>query len=324
MRPKISIITPSFNQGQYLEQTIDSVLSQGYQNLEYIIIDGGSTDNSVEIIKKYKKHIQYWISEPDNGQSDAINKGLRRATGDVCNWLCSDDYYETNALKHISEVFTNPNNLACSGNICLFDDKGFSEIKKGTLLYNSLPETIARSVNVQPSTFFRTDIFRQFNYLNTKLHYFMDKELWIKYLFTYDTGNFKYIDSTIAYYRIQPESKTFKEMDNMMMNPDKKFKIDNNSIFHSLAEKINNQKQSLVIAQLTSVLVNDYKIDIDANKELIQQVLDYYIYYEALKQFYYGSKKKCKQLLKCININNLNDALRNDFYYLKRRSLLSF
>jgi glycosyltransferase involved in cell wall biosynthesis len=90
--PKISILTPSYNQGQYIEQTIQSILSQNYPNLEYIVIDGGSTDNTVEILKKYDQHITYWVSEKDRGQSHAINKGIEKCTGVLFNWLNSDDY----------------------------------------------------------------------------------------------------------------------------------------------------------------------------------------------------------------------------------------
>ena len=103
--PKISIITPSFNQGQFIEETIRSVLLQGYSNLEYIIIDGGSTDDTLEIIEKYSDFITYWISEPDEGQSHAINKGLAKATGEVFNWLNSDDYYLPNALLSLGQYF---------------------------------------------------------------------------------------------------------------------------------------------------------------------------------------------------------------------------
>jgi glycosyltransferase involved in cell wall biosynthesis len=102
---KFSIVTPSYNQGQYLEKAILSVIEQDYPNLEYIIIDGGSTDNSLEIIKKYEKHLAYWVSEKDRGQSHAINKGFERASGDLFGWLNSDDYFAPDALKTVAEVY---------------------------------------------------------------------------------------------------------------------------------------------------------------------------------------------------------------------------
>src|SRR3954447_1857975 len=103
--PRITIVTPSFNQGRYLEQTICSVLDQKYPNLEYIICDGGSTDESVSVIKKYEKHLTYWCSEKDRGQSHAINKGFDRATGDIYAYINSDDYFEPGTFDRVAEAY---------------------------------------------------------------------------------------------------------------------------------------------------------------------------------------------------------------------------
>ena len=120
---KISIITPSYNQGQYLEETIRSVRDQPYPNLEYIIMDGGSTDNSVEIIKKYESRLAHWESRPDDGQADAINKGFNMATGDILGWLNSDDYYKPGALTEVAEYFDADDLKIVFGECALYHEK---------------------------------------------------------------------------------------------------------------------------------------------------------------------------------------------------------
>src|SRR4030095_1996873 len=104
--PKISIVTPSFNQAEFLEATFQSVLSQSSPNLEYIVVDGGSTDGSVEIIKRYSRHLSWWCSQPDKGQYDAINKGFERSTGEIMAWLNSDDMYCSWAFKTVASIMS--------------------------------------------------------------------------------------------------------------------------------------------------------------------------------------------------------------------------
>src|SRR5712672_634542 len=106
MSPKISLVTPSFNQGSFLEETIRSVLDQNYPNLEYVVIDGGSTDGSVEIIKKYERRLTWWISAPDGGQYEAINKGFARTTGEIMAWLNADDKYLPWTLSVVGDLMS--------------------------------------------------------------------------------------------------------------------------------------------------------------------------------------------------------------------------
>jgi glycosyltransferase involved in cell wall biosynthesis len=123
--PVLSVITPSFNQSQYLEECIDSVLSQGYPKLEYVIMDGGSTDKSVEIIKKYEKYLTYWQSQPDGGQYAAINDGFRKTTGGIMTWLNSDDKYHPNAFITIAALFQSRNDVEwVTGRLNTFIENG--------------------------------------------------------------------------------------------------------------------------------------------------------------------------------------------------------
>jgi glycosyltransferase involved in cell wall biosynthesis len=153
---KISVVIPSYNQGKFLESTILSVINQNYPSLELFLIDGGSTDNSVEIIKKYEKHFNYWVSEKDNGQSDAINKGFKLATGDIITWLCSDDLYTDNSLNKVNEVFLEAdNNVAViHGNSEIFRDDKVLFFDKGYGNWSN-ERQMAGMTFPQPSSFIR-------------------------------------------------------------------------------------------------------------------------------------------------------------------------
>lgn len=181
--PKISIVTPSYNQGAYLERTIRSVLEQDHPNLEYIIIDGGSTDGSVDIIKFYEDKIAYWVSEPDSGQSAAINKGFSRATGELFGWLNSDDYLLPRALATVAEMHReNPAAGACVGAGEYVDAKGRVLLHKepAEVSLESLYEWLDVFHFMQPSCFFTREAWNRAGGLDESVHVAMDVDLWLK------------------------------------------------------------------------------------------------------------------------------------------------
>lgn len=204
--PKISIVTPSFNQAAYLEETIDSVLSQQYPNLEYIIIDGGSKDNSVEIIKQYQQHLTYWISEKDKGQVDAINKGLKHCTGAIFNWLNSDDYLEPNALKTIAEAFENHDADCVAGKVNNFSENESEIIANKDLSASGLMCWKPGVQFVQPGVWMRTQHVVNCGGINDKFHFAFDWDLMIRYL--YHFTKVAYVNDVLVNFRIHEASKT--------------------------------------------------------------------------------------------------------------------
>jgi glycosyltransferase involved in cell wall biosynthesis len=208
--PKISIVTPSYNQGKYIEQTIRSIINQGYPNLEYIIIDGGSTDNTIEIIKKYESHISYWVSERDNGQSDAINKGLRKCTGDIFNWINSDDYLQEDALFKIAEYFIkNPSTDMLCGWCSFFgEDTLPQKLQHRTEIFETVEETLAEQRINQPASFYKLSIIKSLGGVNEQLHYVMDLDLWFRYLCSRGQDKILLVDDLFAYFRLHNQSKT--------------------------------------------------------------------------------------------------------------------
>jgi glycosyltransferase involved in cell wall biosynthesis len=207
--PKISIVTPSFNQGKYIEETIRSVLLQNYPNLEYIIIDGGSTDETLAIIKKYEPWITYWISEPDRGQSHAINKGLEKCTGEIFNWLNSDDWYMPGSLFEVAKVFMENGNVQfVSGLENHIDPEGKVSLYSGTFTRPFIEETIEFCEVSQPSTFFRLDAIKKVNGVSEDLHYIMDGEMWVQLLLQFGQEHFVKIKTVLVNFRLHANSKT--------------------------------------------------------------------------------------------------------------------
>jgi len=205
--PKISIITPSFNQGEFLEETILSVIGQNYPNLEYIIIDGGSTDNSVDVIKKYEKHLTYWVSEKDNGQSDAINKGFDIATGDILGWLNSDDMYMPNVLNYIVSILQPSENKICLGQ-CIHMNTTNGRLNtygSDILSFKNADLTILDYV-IQPSTFWTKLVWESVGKLNVNQHFGFDWE-WFLRANQMDM-QFLFVNKPLSIYRIHENHKT--------------------------------------------------------------------------------------------------------------------
>lgn len=204
--PKISIVTASYNQGQFIEETILSVLNQNYPNLEYIIIDGGSTDNSVEIIKKYEQHLTYWVSEKDKGQANAINKGLQLCTGEIFNWLNSDDYLEPRALFKIAEAFTDAEVQMLAGKVRNFSTTEEEIIPNQQLSAKGLMCWEPGVKFVQPGVWMRKELFAQSGGIDEQFHYAFDWDLYIRYL--YHFPQVKELDELLVHFRLHENSKT--------------------------------------------------------------------------------------------------------------------
>ncbi len=199
----VSIITPSFNQAAYLEQTILSVLQQDHPRIEYIVIDGSSTDTSVDIIRKYESKLSYWVSEKDNGQAEAINKGFARATGEIIAWLNSDDYYLTGAVSSAVRIFEeNPDVVLVYGNMLAVDEHG---VTFNTLNYKqlTLDDLLCFQIIGQPAVFMRRSVLEDLK-LDSTFHFLLDHYLWIHIA---QRGKILHVDQTWAAARYHAEAK---------------------------------------------------------------------------------------------------------------------
>lgn len=207
--PKISIVTPSFNQGQFIEETILSIINQGYPNIEYIIIDGGSTDQTLDIVKKYDGDITFWVSEKDRGQSHAINKGIDKCTGEIFNWINSDDVMLQGSLKAIGKSFIENPTLEVSA----FKAKKFGQVISEMIVPRtqekmSLEQYLFQFWLMQPSTFFKLSIFKTLGGLKEVFHYCMDTEFFIRYFLLYGTEKMMLNEKVILKFRMHEMSKS--------------------------------------------------------------------------------------------------------------------
>ena len=212
--PLVSIITPSFNQGKYLKCNIESVKNQNYPNIEHIIIDGGSTDNTIPIIGK-QQHLynMYWISEPDKGQSDALNKGLKLAKGDIIGWINSDDAYLSKySISKVVKFFKNYENAnVLSGDCAIIDDKNYvRNISFGLPIINNYILS-KRNIILQPSVFFRKNIADMYH-ADINLDYTMDYDMWLSIS---SNDKIYHINEILSCFRLHNSSKTVSNAEKM-------------------------------------------------------------------------------------------------------------
>lgn len=200
---KFSIITPSYAQGQYVRQNIKSVLEQDWANLEHIVVDGGSQDDTVDVLRSYP-HLK-WVSEKDEGQADALNKGLCMATGDIVGWINSDDYYLAGALKKVAQVFADPAVQWVIGDIGLFDEANgeFVAMQSPAVSW----ETLQRNPDIvrQQGTFFRREFLQQVGGWNKEFFMVMDFDLWVRLA---KRSKPVMLHEQLAVFRIQKDQKS--------------------------------------------------------------------------------------------------------------------
>jgi glycosyltransferase involved in cell wall biosynthesis len=209
--PTITVITPSFNQSRYLEETIRSVLLQGYPRLQYIIMDGGSTDGSVDLIQKYSPWLSAWVSEEDRGQSHAINKGFEIAIGDVIGWLNSDDVYAQGALHEVGRYFGSDADCDVLAGFGEFRNENGQKILWSV---KDLPQSVDQLLEYplgrylpQPSVFFRRRLLNAVPKLDESLHYAMDLDLWLRMA---SQSRIQVVPELLSWMRVHDSAKTVK------------------------------------------------------------------------------------------------------------------
>lgn len=209
--PGISIVTPSYQQGPYIETTIRSILLQGYPKLQYFVMDGGSSDQTVEILKYYDAFIDHWVSEKDRGQSEAINKGLKLCTQPIFNWINSDDWLLPGALHAIGKTFAEKGADMVAARANIWQQGEVLWVNNPTAKKEDFIESALLTGLNQQGLFLRTDKFQHIGGVDEVYHYSMDMDMWVRYLLTYGQDKFEVIDDVIAVFRFHPECKSVME-----------------------------------------------------------------------------------------------------------------
>lgn len=313
--PKISIVTPSFNQGHFIEQTINSVLDQDYPNLEYIVIDGGSTDDTVEILRRYSNHLKLWVSEKDRGQSHAINKGLKHCTGQVFNWLNSDDFLQPEALQTIGEEYQKEpfTALCCKTNV--LDNVSFSHVRKPSFIGKTKEDTIANFNINQEGTWLALDAVKMAGGVNEDFHYCMDLDLWFRVLLKNPFNSFRSSDSIVSNFRRHPDAKSTVETKNKIGASG--FLTEELQLFNKMLPDGANWDyfDILDVKPLNSIGEN---VLFNVNNEIRETITEKYLFHLLSKYYDIGNYDKAKNISAKLKLSSNNVNWRS-LLYLKRK-----
>jgi glycosyltransferase involved in cell wall biosynthesis/predicted SAM-dependent methyltransferase len=318
--PRITIITPSYNQGEFIEQTILSIIGQEYPNLQYIVIDGGSTDATVSILEKYSDRISYWVSEKDRGQSHAINKGVAVADGDIFNWVNSDDWLAPGALHAIAQAFSNTGaKLICSPTRLVHSD-GRETIGGATAHSESIEDILnIRGLN-QMGMYWAMDRVKALGGVNDAFTYSMDLDLWKRYVLTYGTGQIAHIDTPTGYFRLHEASKTGVDFDTSKPLFDR----ENNAAFWNYAAAAGPKYlkgMQLLYPDVQPKVVNA-NLPNAFDKEVLQRWLTALYFEKGKRAFYRNDFKFCYSILGCLDDTWLTANDSKDCRSFKRWSSL--
>lgn len=311
--PKISIVTPSFNQGNFIEETILSILNQKYPNLEYIIIDGASSDNTLKIIEKYKSQLHYFISEKDNGQSDALVKGFSKATGQILNWINSDDILNEYALLNVANAFLNNKIDFMHSRNAIIDMQSNLIGYMPNYIDNLKLRYLYEMPHGQQSAFFSTEIYNKVSGINPNLSFSMDYELYVKmHMLNCVSMRFDFLCGSI---RSHDNTKTNTLKDIMY--------IENGIIFSSVLENLGYYKESKFLKELG---YNSYDLNIKSTIKIKKSEIKSMVaeFYKKILWNYYNCKSPVTKNLivrifknkpsEIFNLNNLK-VLKDSIFF---------
>ncbi len=258
----------------------------------------------------------YWISEPDRGQSDAINKGLYRATGEVVNWINSDDYYESNALHSVAEAFESKEVQVVCGRSRLFRNEGETvSYSRGTDIYSdNLAKTIGWARIDQPETFFRREVVKKIGLLNVNSHYVMDKAWWINYLLFYGLDGIHIFNKVLVNFRLHKSSKTVSQSESFAQETD--------ILFLALAQQYGLEQEAEGLSQLALTGGSDnydWSFPQSVDNSLIRKAIHYHLLHRADELYYQHRREAAKLCLSCINLLLLHSSEQKLYQKLHSR-----